>query len=77
MSDFDLLAERQRASEQAALANKEIAPDPIDPSVQVDPIRKQALTLALQHNQMETDRTPGTVVSTAKAFEQYLRGDDG
>ncbi len=76
MSELDMLAQRQIESEQAALASKESAPDPVNPSVQVDPIRKQALTLALQHNQMETDRAPGTVVSTAKAFEQYLRGDD-
>lgn len=76
MSDLDLLAERQRASEQAALASKDSAPDPVDTSVQLDPIRKQALTLALQHNAMETDRQPSTVVATAKAFEQYLRGSD-
>jgi hypothetical protein len=76
MSDngLDLLAQRQRASEQADLANQQSAPAPIDDTVKVDPIKALALEKALNHAAFGAEA--GAVVDTAKTFEQYLRGDD-
>ncbi len=75
MSDngLDLLAARQRASEQATVQSEQNAPAPVDETVKVDPIKALALEKALNHAAFGAEA--GAVVDTAKTFESYLRGD--
>jgi hypothetical protein len=78
MSDLDLLAQRQRASEQAALQNQQDAPAPLDSTVTLDPIKALALEKALDNSRVQSTPPAATsIVETAKTFEQYLRGSDG